>query len=417
VLALLAPGQGAQVPGFLAPWLDLPGVADAVTWWSAVLDLDLARLGTSADADAIKDTAVAQPLLVGAGLAAASVLFPDGQPQFGIPGEPSGRFANTFDDVASNVGAVAGHSVGEITAAALAGVLSPESALVLVRERGRAMASAAAVTPTGMTAILGGDAEAVLAKLTELGLTAANVNAAGQVVAAGTLDQLAALAADPPEGARLRPLAVAGAFHTAHMAPAVARLRQLANGLPTSEPGTLLLSNADGSVIQHGPEFVGRLVEQVAAPVRWDRCMTTLGKLGVTAVIELPPAGTLVGLIRRALPDVETLALKTPDDLDAARDLIEKHRHAIEYSATPAWRLLVAPLAGMFEATEAKIGDTLGAGAVIGKVVSRREAQEVVASQGGVLVEWLVENGDPVSPGQPLARLHPDVSRPDLESA
>jgi [acyl-carrier-protein] S-malonyltransferase len=201
------------------------------------------------------------------------------------------------------------------------------------------------------------------------------------------------------------------------MAPAVERLRQLAAGLPTSEPGTRLLSNADGSVIQHGPEFVGRLVEQVAAPVRWDRCMTTLGELGVTAVIELPPAGTLVGLVRRALPDVETLALKTPDDLDAARDLIDKHRHAIEFSATPAWRLLVAPLAGIFEATEAKIGDSLGAGAVIGKVVTRREAQEVVASQGGVLVEWLVENGDPVSPGQPLARLHPDVLRPDLESA
>jgi [acyl-carrier-protein] S-malonyltransferase len=271
------------------------------------------------------------------------------------------------------------------------------------------MASAAATTPTGMTAILGGDAEAVLAKLAELGLTAANVNAAGQVVAAGTLEQLAALAADPPEGARLRPLAVAGAFHTAHMAPAVERLRQLAAGLPTSEPGTRLLSNADGSVIQHGPEFVGRLVEQVAAPVRWDRCMTTLGELGITAVIELPPAGTLVGLVRRALPDVETLALKTPDDLDAARELIEKHRHDIEFTATPAWRLLVAPLAGIFEAIAAEPGDTLAPGAVIGRVVTRREAQEVVAHNGGTLVEWLVENGDPVSPGQPLARLHPDV--------
>jgi [acyl-carrier-protein] S-malonyltransferase len=408
VLALLAPGQGAQVPGFLAPWLELPGISDAVTWWSAVLDLDLARLGSTAAADEIKDTAIAQPLLVGAGLAAASVLFPDGQPQFGIPGQPAGRFSNTFDDVASNVGAVAGHSVGEITAAALAGVLSPEAALVLVRERGRAMASAAAATPTGMTAILGGDAEAVLAKLAELGLTPANVNAAGQVVAAGTVEQLAALAADPPEGARLRPLAVAGAFHTAHMAPAVERLRQLAAGLPTAEPGTLLLSNADGSVIQHGPEFVGRLVEQVAAPVRWDRCMKTLGDLGVTAVIELPPAGTLVGLIRRALPDVETLALKTPDDLDAARTLIEKHRQDIEFTATPAWRLLVAPLGGTFESTDAKEGATLAAGAVIGRVVTRREAQDVIAQHSGTLVEWLVEDGDPVSPGQPLARLHPD---------
>jgi [acyl-carrier-protein] S-malonyltransferase len=408
VLALLAPGQGAQVPGFLAPWLDLPGVADAVTWWSAVLDLDLARLGTSADAEEIRDTAIAQPLLVGAGLAAASVLFPDGQPQFGIPG-PAGRSSQNFDDVASNVGAVAGHSVGEITAAALAGVLSPESALVLVRERGRAMARAAAVSPTGMTAILGGDADAVLAKLAELGLTAANINGAGQIVAAGTAEQLAALAADPPAGARLRPLAVAGAFHTTHMAPAVERLRQLAAGLPTSEPSARLLSNADGSVIRHGSEFVGRLVEQVAAPVRWDRCMTTLHNLGITAVIELPPAGALAGLIKRALPDVETLALKTPDDLDAARELIEKHRVDIEFTATPAWRLLVAPLGGTFEATDAQLGDELATGAVIGRVVTRREAQEVVAQQGGTLVEWLVEDGDPVSPGQPLARLHPDV--------
>jgi [acyl-carrier-protein] S-malonyltransferase len=396
VLALLAPGQGAQVPGFLAPWLEVPGVADSLTWWSAVVDLDLIRLGTDADADAIRDTAVAQPLLVGAGLAAAAVLFPD-------------RVAATSDDVASNVAAVAGHSVGEFTAAALAGVLSPESALVLVRERGRAMAAAAATTPTGMTAIIGGDPETVLAKIAELGLTAANVNGAGQVVAAGTAAQLAALAADPPDGAKLRPLSVAGAFHTHHMAPAVDRLRQLAAGCPTSEPGTRLLQNADGTVIQHGRDFVARLVDQVAAPVRWDACLKTLGDLGVTAVIELPPAGTLVGLVRRTLPGVETLALKTPADLEAARELIEKHREDIEFSPAPAWRLLVAPLAGTFEASTARLGERLTPGAVLGRVVTRREAREVVASQGGTLVEWLVETGDPVSPGQPLARLHPEV--------
>ena len=404
MLALLAPGQGAQVPGFLAPWLELAGVADAVTWWSAVLDLDLARLGTAADADEIKDTSIAQPLLVGAGLAAASVLFPDGQGQIG----ETTRLTQ-FDDVASNVAAVAGHSVGEITAAALAGVLTPESALAFVRERGRAMARAAATTPTGMTALLGGDPQAVLDKLAEFGLTAANVNAAGQVVAAGTAEQLAALAADPPEGARLRPLAVAGAFHTEHMTPAVDRLRQLAAGIPASEPGTRLLSNADGRVIQHGKEFIDRLVAQVAAPVRWDACMKTLGDLGVTAIIELPPAGTLTALVKRALPEVETLALKTPDDLDAARELIEKHRHDIEFTATPSWRLLVAPLAGTFEAGGAALGESLVPGAVLGRVVTRREAQEVVAVHGGTLVEWLVENGDPVSPGQPLARLHPEV--------
>lgn len=397
MLAILAPGQGAQVPGFLAPWLEVPGVADAVAWWSAVLDLDLARLGTTAGADEIKDTAIAQPLLVGAGLAAAATICDRRRPQ------------DALDELSGKVAVAAGHSVGELTAAALAGVLTPEAALVLVRERGRAMAKAAAVTPTGMTAVLGGDPKAVLERLAELGLSPANVNGAGQVVAAGTLEQLDALAANPPEGARLRPLAVAGAFHTQHMAPAADRLRELAVAIPTGEPTVRLLQNADGIVVQHGPDFVGRLVDQVAAPVRWDACMKTLGDLGVTAVIELPPAGTLVGLVKRALPGVETLALKTPDDLDAARVLIEKHQYDIEFSATPSWRLLVAPLAGTFEATEKQPGDALAAGTVLGRVVTKRESQEVIASQGGTLVEWLVEDGDPVSPGQPLARLHPEV--------
>jgi [acyl-carrier-protein] S-malonyltransferase len=397
VLAILAPGQGAQVPGFLAPWLALPRVADAVAWWSAVLDLDLVRLGTTADAGEIKDTAIAQPLLVGAGLAAATTLFDQATPRAAL------------DEVSSNIAVAAGHSVGELTAAALSGALTPEAALVLVRERGRAMAKAAAAQPTGMTAILGGEPKAVLARLDELGLSAANVNGAGQVVAAGTMVQLAALADNPPDGARLRPLAVAGAFHTQHMAPAVARLRELAAALPAAPPRMRLVQNADGAVLQHGPDVVDRLVDQVAAPVRWDACMTTLARLGVTAVIELPPAGTLVGLVRRALPGVATLALKTPDDLAAARELIAKHRDTIEVCATPPWRLLVAPLAGTFEAADAHAGEALPVGAVLGRVITKRDAQQVVATQGGTLVEWLVEDGDPVSPGQPLARLHPEA--------
>jgi [acyl-carrier-protein] S-malonyltransferase len=397
VLAILAPGQGAQVPGFLAPWLVLPQVADTLTWWSAVLDLDLARLGTEAGAEEIKDTAIAQPLLVGAGLAAATALFDSATPR------------GALDEVPSNIAVAAGHSVGELTAAALAGVLTPEAALVLVRERGRAMAGAAAANPGGMTAILGGEPKAVLARLEELGLSPANVNGAGQVVAAGTMAQLAALADSPPDGARLRPLPVAGAFHTQHMAPAVARLRDLATALPASTPRMRLVQNADGAVVQHGPDLVGRLVNQVAAPVRWDACMTTLARLGVTAVIELPPAGTLVGLVKRALPGVQTLALKTPDDLDAARELVAKHRDTIEPSATPAWRLLVAPLAGIFEAADAQAGEALAVGTVLGRVVTRREAADIVATDGGTLVEWLVESGDPVSPGQPLARLHPEA--------
>jgi [acyl-carrier-protein] S-malonyltransferase len=300
VLLLAAPGQGAQKAGFLTPWLELPGVADRLAWWSAVTGLDLVRYGTTADDEEIKDTAVAQPLLVGAGLAAASAL-----------------------DVTPDV--TAGHSVGELVAGVTAGVLSPESALVFVRERGRAMAEAAAVTETGMIAVLGGDSAEVLTAIDKHGLTPANINGAGQVVAAGTMDRLAAFADEPPAQARLRRLSVAGAFHTEHMAPAADVLRSFAPGMPVADPGTKLLSNRDGAVVTSGMDFVDRVVDQVSAPVRWDACMTTMSELGVTAIIELPPAGTLAGLARRALPDVERLALKTPDDLDKARALITAH--------------------------------------------------------------------------------------------
>lgn len=306
MILLAAPGQGAQTPGFLRPWLEIPGVADRLAWWSAVTGLDLVRYGTTADAEEIRDTAVAQPLLVAAALAACEVLYPGGGPGAG-------------PDV------VAGHSVGELAAAAISGVLAPEAALVLVRERGRAMAEAAAVTETGMTAVLGGDAEEVLAAIDKHGLTPANVNGAGQVVAAGTVAQLAAFAEEPPAKARLRSLSVAGAFHTEHMAPAVDTLRRLAPGAPVGDPRTTLLQNRDGAAVGSGAEFLSRLVEQVSAPVRWDACMETMRELGVTAIIELPPAGTLTGLARRALTGVELLALKTPDDLAKARELIEAH--------------------------------------------------------------------------------------------
>lgn len=303
VLAITAPGQGAQTPGFLNAWLDVPGVADRLAWWSAVTGLDLIRYGTTAGAEEIRDTAVAQPLLVAAALAAYEAL-------------------GVTPDV------TAGHSVGELAAGAIAGVMTPEAALVLVRERGRAMAEAAAVTETGMTALLGGDPDEVLAVLDKHGLTPANMNGAGQVVAAGTMEELAALADAPPERARLRPLSVAGAFHTRHMAPAVDTLRRITPGMPVADPGTRLLSNRDGAVVTGGTDFVARLVEQVSAPVRWDSCMATMADLGVTAIIELPPAGTLVGLARRALPGVQTVALKTPDDLDKARALIAQETRA-----------------------------------------------------------------------------------------
>ena len=304
MLVLVAPGQGAQTPGFLTPWLDLPGAADRIAAWSDAIGLDLAHYGTKADAEEIRDTAVAQPLLVAAGLLSAAAL--DASPAV-----------------------VAGHSVGEITAAALAGVIGDEAALRFVRTRGLAMADAAAVTETGMAALLGGDPEVTVKHLEKLGLTPANVNGGGQIVAAGTAEQLAALAEDKPEGVRrVVPLKVAGAFHTHHMAPAVERLRVAAGDLDVSDPSVTYVSNADGKTVATGHEVITRLVGQVANPVRWDRCMETFKELGVTALIEACPGGTLTGLAKRALPGVQTLALKTPDDLDAARALIAEHAGA-----------------------------------------------------------------------------------------
>ncbi|MCX2971245.1 MULTISPECIES: ACP S-malonyltransferase [Streptomyces] len=306
MLVLVAPGQGAQAPGFLNPWLELPGVADSLARWSEITGLDLVRYGTEAGAEEITDTAVAQPLLVAAGLVSARALL-DGV-------------------AAARPGVVAGHSVGELTAAALAGVLPEADAMAVVTRRGQAMAEAAAVTDTGMSAVLGGDAETVVTHLEKLGLTPANINGAGQIVAAGTTEQLAELAADKPEGARaVRALKVAGAFHTAHMAPAVGALREAVAGVAVGEPALRLVSNRDGAVVADGPEFVDRLVDQVASPVRWDLCMETFQRLGATALIELCPGGTLTGLAKRALPGVRTLALKTPDQLDAARELIAEH--------------------------------------------------------------------------------------------
>jgi [acyl-carrier-protein] S-malonyltransferase len=308
VLAIVAPGQGAQTPGFLAPWLELPTFADRFEKLAAVSGLDLVALGTTGDAEAIKDTAVAQPLLVAAGLAALGELLPNG----GTAG----------------VGVLAGHSVGELTAAAAGGVLTDEQAMTLVRERGRAMAAASAITPTGMTAVLGGDRDAVLAKLAEHGLTPANDNGAGQLVAAGTLAQLAALAEDAPAKARLIPLSVAGAFHTDHMSPAVSHLTDLAASITPGEPSTALLTNADGSVVTTGAQCLTRLVNQVSNPVRWDLCMATMMDLGVTGLIELLPGGTLTGLAKRGMRGVTGVALKTPDELDAARALLAEGANA-----------------------------------------------------------------------------------------
>jgi [acyl-carrier-protein] S-malonyltransferase len=391
VLAIVAPGQGAQTPGFLKPWLEDPVFAARLDWLSVVAGLDLVHYGTEADEATIRDTAVAQPLLVGAGLVAALSLFP----------HPSDAWAA--------VGVTGGHSVGEITAAAGVGVISAEQAMVLVRERGRSMATASARTPTSMTAVLGGDREEVLAALDKHGLTAANDNGSGQIVAAGTVEQLQAFADEPPAKARLVPLSVAGAFHTEHMRPAVDDLGRLARAVTTHDSRTRLISNRDGQVVHHGREVLQRLVSQVANPVRWDLCMQTMLDLGVTGMLEMPPAGTLTGIARRAMKGVETFALKTPDQLGDARAFVERHGASAQMDESPTWRLVVSPAKGTWVLQgELGTGATLSTGQQIGAIHSSRDSVPVLAPHGGSIVEWLAHDGDLVSPGQPLVRLHPE---------
>ncbi|KQY51696.1 MULTISPECIES: acyltransferase domain-containing protein [unclassified Nocardioides] len=390
MLVIVAPGQGAQSPGFLSPWLEDPVFRGRFEWLSTVAGLDLVHYGTEADAETIRETQIAQPLLVAAGLVAALELFPSPADAFG------------------KIGAVAGHSVGELTAAAGARAITAEQAMVLVRERGRLMADAAAQRPTSMTAVLGGDREEVLASLAKHGLTPANDNGPGQIVAAGTVEQLAALAEDPPAKARLIPLSVAGAFHTDHMAPAVERMGSLARSVSTHDPRTVIISNADGQVVHDGREVLARIVKQISQPVRWDLCMDTMLDLGVTGILEMPPAGTLTGIARRAMKGVETFALKTPDQLDDARAFCEKHGEASQIDTNPTWRMVVSPAKGTFH-RDAAAADAveLGERALIGAVASLRDRIDVTAAHGGTVVEWLVEDGDIVSPGQPLLRLHP----------
>ena len=303
MLAFVAPGQGAQTPGMLAPWIEEPSAKALLIEWSAAIDLDLVRLGTTADAEEIKDTANAQPIIVAAGLLGARALSKE-----------------------NNFAFVAGHSVGEITAAALAGVISEIDAMKLVRARGIEMAKAAAFSPAGMAAVLGGDREVVLRAIADLGLVAANDNGGGQIVAAGDLDALAKLA---PEGARVRALAVAGAFHTSYMEPAVAPLRELAASLTVQDPKCGVISNKDGAVIRDGRDVLDRIVAQISNPVRWDLCMSTLAD-NVSGALEVPPAGTLVGLMKRAVPIVETFALKSVADITLADEFALRHNQEVE---------------------------------------------------------------------------------------
>ena len=304
MLALLAPGQGSQTPGMLASWLELPGAAERLAAWSEISGLDLARLGTTATAEEITDTAVTQPLVV-----AATLLAHEELTQRGLAG--TGR----------REAVVAGHSVGEIAAYAIAGVISADDAVKLAATRGAEMAKACALEPTGMSAVLGGDEAEVLSRLEALDLVPANRNAAGQIVAAGALAALDKLAEDPPEKARVRPLATAGAFHTRFMASALDGYASAADGVATSEPTAKLLSNADGQPVASAADAMSKLVSQLTRPVRWDLCTETMRADNVTAIVEFPPAGTLAGIAKRELRGVPTHAVKSPADLDGLAEL------------------------------------------------------------------------------------------------
>ena len=302
MIVVVCPGQGSQAPGFLEPWIAEPTYRDHLAELSDAAGIDLAAHGTASDADTIRDTAVAQPLIVAAGLLALRPL---------------------LDGRQNKIGGVAGHSVGELTAAAAAGIFSEQDAMTLVRERSQAMAEAAALTPTGMSAVIGGDETELLSTLERLDLHPANFNGAGQIVVAGELAALETLPANAPAGSRVIPLQVAGAFHTRYMSSAVERLRAAAATVSTHNPRFAIWSNSDGGPVSDGSTFRDHVVGQVSSPVRWDRTMASFADAGVTGIIEVTPAGALVGLVKRALKGVPTVAVKTPDDLAAAIELIE----------------------------------------------------------------------------------------------
>jgi [acyl-carrier-protein] S-malonyltransferase len=304
VIVIVCPGQGSQTPGFLSPWVAEPQFRDQLEAISDSVGVDLLAHGTVSDADTIKDTSVAQPLIVAAGLLTLAALFADGRRE--------------------RIGGIAGHSVGEVTAAAGAGILSESDAVAFVRERGAGMAAAAALTPTGMSAVIGADENELLELLDQFDLSAANFNGGGQIVVAGSLENLALLAESPPARSRVIPLQVAGAFHTRYMRPAMERLASFAPALPTQDPSLTIWTNHDGSSVASGRDFVDLMVGQVASPVRWDLCMDAFAASGVTGLVEVAPAGALTGLAKRGLKGIPSVAIKTPDDLPAAFDLIEQ---------------------------------------------------------------------------------------------
>jgi [acyl-carrier-protein] S-malonyltransferase len=308
MIVIVCPGQGSQTPDFFTPWLELPSFRKSIEAMQDASGVDLITHGTTSDAETIRDTSIAQPLIVAAGVATMSALL-------------NGK---TLKEL--GIAGISGHSVGEITAAVGAGIFDAETGIGFVNTRGQAMAKAAALEPTSMAAIIGGEQSEIEVKLAALDLEPANYNGAGQIVAAGQAQKISDLQADPPAGARVIPLQVAGAFHTRFMQPAVQVLSDYSKGISANDPELTLWSNQQGQVVTSGHDFIQLMVSQISSPVRWDYCMKAMLDAGVSAMIELSPAGTLVGLAKRAMPGVETLAVKTPENLEQALSLIDKHR-------------------------------------------------------------------------------------------
>lgn len=377
MVALLFPGQGSQSAGLLEPWLDRPGAADTLARWSGLVGFDLVDAGTTWTDEAIRDTAVAQPLLTATALLSARALLGEALPD-----------------------TVCGHSIGELPALAVAGVLTDDDAVALAGLRGRAMAAATQVSPTGLVAVLGGDPDAVLASAARHGLEVATVNVTGQVVLGGPVPALDALAADPPAGARVRRLDVAGAFHTAAMAAARPAFDAALAALEPRSPRTGVIANRDGALVSDGRQALERLGDQLTGAVRFDRCLQTLAASGVRGVVELAPGGTLTAMAKRALPGVELVALRSPDDLPAAQALLH---HTGEHLPV-GWRALPSPDSGIVDPLIAA-GEQVGTGTPVAVVAGRSGASTVLAPAPGTVTEWLVTAGDPVRAGQLLAVL------------
>ena len=365
----------------LAPWLELDGVPEQVAAFSELAGLDLARLGTTADADEIRDSAVTQPLIVAIGLIAASQL-------------KLGQIV------------AAGHSIGEVTATAIAGTLTPAEAVSFAARRGSEMAAACASAPTSMVAVMGGDPDEVVAAIVGAGLSPANRNGAGQIVAAGPVEAIGKLTANPPAGARVRSLQVAGAFHTSYMSSAERNLRAVAAKHTPTDPSQILLSNADGATVSDGRSVLARLVAQVTRPVRWDLCLSTLRALQITGAIELPPARALTGIARRELPGVQLVPLKSPDDLAAAQRLLDEQPARDLRAPASDVRVILSHTKGIFTRSHGlDEGRVLIGGARIGTIRTDRDEVAVVAPASGVLSEWLRHDGDIVGAGLPVARM------------